>query len=239
MERVLSFPFRSICLLSLSFALLGCSQAETHPNIEATDAHSDAHVHTKTAEHSGHSERSVTKASHVRSAESHIHGGASLSIVSEGDAITIEFETPLYNLLGFEYAPQTRNEKLRVSETEDILSKPQNLIKFNAEAKCSFKGPLSHIDLFHNDHDEEDHHDDEHHDHEDAKHHEENSKAKHTDVTLSYALKCQSIEKLKTVKVEFFNVFSNFAQLELVYLGPNQQMSADLSSSRPMADLTR
>jgi len=47
------------------------------------------------------------------------------------------------------------------------------------------------------------------------------------------------MSKLKKIEVSLFEEFPFFKELELVYLGPSQQMSVELSSSRPNADLTR
>jgi len=85
----------------------------------------------------------------------------------------------------------------------------------------------------------EDHHDDDHDENHDEEHDEHEEAGAHKDVILNYKLTCKNPDKLKSVSVDFFNVFSNFTELELVYLGPNTQMSTKLSSSRPSVDLTR
>lgn len=205
----------------------------------------------------------------VRSADSHIHGGAVLSIVSEKQAVFVELETPLHNLLGFEYTPRSSAEKATVIEAEARLSDPKKLFGFNAEAKCTYaevEKPPSLFDLLiqdgirnqndeapdmddHDDHQNEASHSDDHYDHYvDPSHadnhdtHSENDEdhgAEHKDVILRYALTCRNSEKLKTVEVSFFEYFPNLAELDLVYLGPLTQISAELSPSNPTADLTR
>ena len=234
-------PVCALVFAGLSAAVSACAPAEPD---HAHDASGDAgHPHAESlvtdeakqpAAHQDHKNEPT-----IRSAESHVHGGASLSIVSEKNTVLIELETPLYNLLGFEYAPRTPEEQARVLEVETRLGQPQSLIQFNPDAKCTFVDSKTKTVLFpagagdHDDHDDHEDHDD-HDDHED---HE--GSAKHKDVLLTYALTCDAADKLKTVNVEFFQHFSNFTELELVYLGPTRQMSAELSRSRPRADLTR
>jgi len=259
--------------------MIGCSQSETDPKpdivvespatdpvIASTSTTSDPE--TKTVEKDGSS---------VRSAESHVHGGATLSVVSENSAIQVELETPLYNLLGFEYEPKSDAEKALVEKVEASLTNPQDLIRFNPEANCSFVVPSEGIELFHHEangedahhkheaddqdknehddhHDEDDHHDkhegddhgdEEHSDHdkhpeeEHAGHDDHEDSSVHKDLVVSYALSCQDIDKLESISVEFFETFPNFTELELVYLGPSQQMSADLTPTRTTAKLTR
>jgi hypothetical protein len=234
--------------------MAGCSQADSTDKLETADkpsASSAVSKPTSTLE-TAKPDPVTDVTSPVRSADSHVHGGATLSIVSENEVIQIELETPLYNLLGFEYEPKSDAERSLVSKAEAGLSEPQNLFRLNESAACAFDTPDSKISLFYahsdDDHDEEkynhdhsDHHDTEAeadgHDHDE--HHEHEGSESHKDVTLTYSLTCRNIEKLETVKVELFEVFPNLTELELVYLGPSQQMSAILTPSKTTADLKR
>lgn len=245
MRYILSTFFKPLCALALALNLAGCSKPEIENTTGTQETPKATHSEPAPQQTGASIEAKAAEddTPTVRSAESHVHGGAVLSIVTENNKIAIEFETPLYNLLGFEYAPQTPSEKTRVTDVEEILSVPQNLIRFNKLAQCTFQAPTSEIELFEDHADQEDHHEshedeDEHHD--DDEHHDEHKEAgSHKDVILSYRLTCQNIDKLQSVRVEFFDVFSNFTELELVYLGPTKQMSADLTPSRPSVDLTR
>ena len=265
--------------------MAGCSQADSSDKLETADkpsASSAVSKPTSTLE-TAKPDPVTDVTTPVRSADSHVHGGATLSIVSENEVIQIELETPLYNLLGFEYEPKSDAERSLVSNAEAGLSEPQNLFRLNESAACAFDTPVSKISLFgthsdddhhheekynhdHSDHDEneedvrghdhQEHHQDlegeydhdhsNHHDteaeadsHDHDKHHEHEGSESHKDVTLTYSLTCRNIEKLETVKVELFEVFPNLTELELVYLGPSQQMSANLTPSKTTADLTR
>lgn len=78
----------------------------------------------------------------ARSAESHSHGKAELAVVLEAGKVTIEFQTPLYNVLGFEQAPNTEAQKDRVSHAEIILGQAPKLFTFNDKALAtSLLGP--------------------------------------------------------------------------------------------------
>ena len=173
-----------------------------------------------------------------RSADGHVHGGAKLFVVSEKGAIQMEFETPLYNLIGFEYAPQTDEEKARILDVEKRLSQPETLFSFNSEAKCTFETLDGKVALFPKktehltDHQGHEKHDNDHHD-------EHNHDKTHADIKLNYAATCGNLDKLQTIKVLFFKDFQNMTDVELVYLGPSQQIGAELSPSKPTADLLR
>ena len=222
-------------LIGLGLALSGCAEPETRHDHHDTEEHNPTETSTHRVASESKTNHSDKKAGSVRSAQSHIHGGATLSIVSENKIILIEFESPLYNLLGFEHPPQTKAEKTLTKEVEATLAQPQNLISFNKSAKCTFVLADQKIELF-NHKTRHDEHDDEHgHD----KHDEEEDSDSHNDVILSYSLTCEAIEKLKTVNVKFFETFSNLTDLDLVYLGPSQQMSVELTPSRTTAELKR
>jgi hypothetical protein len=246
----LSRPFIGIGLwIGSGLAITGCSQADVAtgpPDDSAAQMSETSEAAPPAKEKTSYTEEanieaSTSLSSQTRSADSHVHGGARLSIAAEGSSIVMELETPLYNLLGFEYAPQTEAEKTKVKDIETRLGQPQSLMRFNEEAQCLFAEINQHIHLF-----EENAHEHSHgektqaHSHSEAD--EEHSHKDHTghkDVILTYSLNCEDVSQLKTLDVAFFKDFPNFTKLDLVYLGPSQQMSTELSPSKSKADLTR
>jgi len=212
--------FRPFCVMGLGIAMVGCSGADTDPlEQDVTQAVEVTHAASPHRDHNP----PPTQTHKTRSAESHIHGGAMISIVSEDGVVVVELETPLYNLLGFEYEPQTLAEKKHVAEVEARVNQPQSLMRFNKAAKCSFEPPKSRFTLF------EAH----------AEDHDDDDNDGHNEIILTYHLKCDALDKLKTVHLDLFERFPNFTTVELVYLGRSLQISTDLSPSRPVADLTR
>lgn len=185
----------------------------------------------------------------IRSAESHTHGDASLGVVLEGSAITMEFETPLYNLLGFEHAAETDAQKAALIKAETALSDGASLFLFNGEANCASSGATPSVELSLEDHDAHDHegeHHDDHDDHDDHSDHDDHDDhggevhdETHKDVTLRYSFECQSPKALKNMSVSLFEYFDNLLEIDLVYLGPNTQKQAQLSPARPSLNLTR
>ena len=178
-----------------------------------------------------------TEGSEIRSAESHTHGDASLAIVLEETVITVELDTPLYNLLGFEHEADTAAQKATVLKAETVLSKGSSLFIFNSEAGCSILHDTISVELGHHE-DEGEHigHEDDHHD--DHKEEGTNDES-HKDVVLQYAYNCLQPKSLKDVTINLFEHFENFAELDLVYLGPNTQKQMKLSAAKPRMDLTR
>ncbi len=142
--------------------------------------------------------------SEIRSLEAHVHGAAKLALVLDGDRVTAELDTPLYNVLGFEAEPQSEAERLQVEAANLALSNPASLMVFSGQAGCVALPLAEPVSLFadmagakdmhdhetHDDHDHDDHaHSDEHdhekeaqaHDHDEGHKHEEGHDHGHDD----------------------------------------------------------
>ena len=70
-------------------------------------------------------------------AHAHVHGNATLEVAIERERMTVEFSSPLDNLVGFERAPRTDKEKALVSQTMERLRKPEELFVPSAAARCT------------------------------------------------------------------------------------------------------
>jgi len=209
-----------------AFCLMGCSDTPEADGPVKEKAAAAVSETFKDAEPKA--EVKPTPVSETRSADSHTHGDASLALVLENGRVTAEFETPLFNLLGFEHAANTNAQKDAVSKAEANLSRPAEMIVFNREARC-MAAETALVKLGPRDDEEHDH------DHED--HDEDHSD--HKDVLLSYQFTCKNADALKNVTVNLFEYFENLTTLDLVYLGPNTQKQMRLSASNTGASLTR
>jgi len=73
----------------------------------------------------------------------HVHGLAKMDIAVEAKTITVNLNTPLDNLVGFERAPRTDGERQRAAEAVARLRAGDALFRFDAAAGCK----LSHVEL--------------------------------------------------------------------------------------------
>ena len=205
--------------------------AELERQTEKTSHHDDKH-HEKSDTHSEEKASSET-----RSAEAHIHGDAELAVVVDADVVTIELETPLYNLLGFEHHPKTAAQKAKVEMAEDQLQKGEALFVFNANAKCNLISESKAVHLF-----DEDHHDDEHDEHDDDEHHDEHldeQEDSHKDVLLQYQYRCTKPSSLENVSINLFEFFEDMSDIDVTYLGPSTQKQVSLTRKNTQMDLSQ
>ncbi|MEM9057418.1 MAG: DUF2796 domain-containing protein [Pseudomonadota bacterium] len=207
--------------------------------------HSHSHSHTEAADDhdDGHDDHGGDHADdELRQAGAHEHGTATLAVALEGADVFIELDSPLYNVVGFEHAPRTDDEKAALRRAEAALAEPERLFAMNAEAGCSAADSdgveLAAHEDHGDDHDEgpdEDHADE--HDEHDGEHDDEESS--HRDVVVEYLFSCRSPERLTAIVVELFDVFPRFTELEAVYLDERTQRSVRLTQERHRIDLGR
>ena len=66
----------------------------------------------------------------------HVHGHIQLGVAVDGKQISVDIDTPLESMLGFEHAPRTASEKKLAAEWAQRLSEGSSLLRFNPEAQC-------------------------------------------------------------------------------------------------------
>ncbi len=66
----------------------------------------------------------------------HVHGLAKMDIAVDAKTITVNLNTPLDNLVGFERAPRTDSERKRVDEAVARLRAGDQMFKFDPAAGC-------------------------------------------------------------------------------------------------------
>ncbi len=69
----------------------------------------------------------------------HEHGVAQLKVALDRGTLLIEFETPLDNLVGFEHAPRTPEQRAALAEAERALKRGEALFALPAQAACTLQ----------------------------------------------------------------------------------------------------
>jgi hypothetical protein len=68
--------------------------------------------------------------------DAHEHGVAHLNAALEGDKLVIEFVSPAANIVGFEHAPATGQDKEAIKKARTMVMDGGSLFRFPAEAEC-------------------------------------------------------------------------------------------------------
>lgn len=236
MKTLIPTPYSSLSTLRLSgvavlavmMTACGASDAtepETPPAIEDATTHDMSHEVPDVDDASSPDEGDKS----MRQAGSHVHGKADLALALEGSMLAVELETPLFNLVGFEHAPETDEQKVAVERAEAALSDADVLFVFNADAGC-IPDPVLPVSLIDEDgHDDQPDPEDVHAADEDAHDHE--------DLVLPYSFTCESPRALRSLSVSLFDEFENLSEVEAVYLGESITIVRTLDQNQSTLDL--
>ncbi|MGC4028479.1 MAG: DUF2796 domain-containing protein [Steroidobacteraceae bacterium] len=69
----------------------------------------------------------------------HEHGKVTFNVALEGQQLVIEFDAPAANVIGFEHAPRTDAEKIKVRDQAAWLQAGRDLVTFAPAAGCRFQ----------------------------------------------------------------------------------------------------
>ncbi|WP_086775416.1 zinc uptake protein ZrgA [Vibrio coralliirubri] len=118
-----------------------------------------------------------------RSHDAHVHGQVEVNIAQDGQELLVEVTAPGADVVGFEHAPETVEQKKVFEQAIAQLNKPEELFSFNnASCTLKFKSVANTLEGGHDDHEGHDHaehghddhagHDHAEHDHDDHKGHD-------------------------------------------------------------------
>jgi hypothetical protein len=160
-----------------------------------------------------------------RELSAHEHGTGRLNIAIEGKRVSMELEAPGADIVGFEHAARTAEQKAAVKKARATLAGALNVFKLPAEAKC--KLVKADVEV----------HAAGEHDHGKAGHEHDAKKADddhgHSEFHAEYAIDCAAPEKLTGIEFEYFKLFSGAARLEVNLVGEKGQTQYEVSREKP------
>lgn len=157
-----------------------------------------------------------------REMKAHEHGRGKLDIAIEGNRVTLELDTPAADILGFESAATTPEQKAAVAEAKARLAEPLKLFVLPAAAGCTVARSEVEIDV-------EDHSD---HAAKPGDHAHE-----HADVEAEYELTCTAPAALTSIAFDFFQAFKGAQSLEVSLITDKGQTSRSVTREKPRLDL--
>ena len=158
----------------------------------------------------------------------HEHGHGHLNLVLDGNQLMIELQAPAADLVGFEHAARSDEEKAQYAKALARLQQPDALFRLDPAAGCTLT--RQEINAAEEDHD---------HDHEkaggdqDEHHHDEAGHADtgHADLGAMYTYSCETPAKLSGLEATLFAVYPSLEKLSVQGILPNGQTAAELTPS--------
>ncbi|MBU0656797.1 MAG: DUF2796 domain-containing protein [Gammaproteobacteria bacterium] len=185
----MTFPHALISTLSLLVTLsAGSVYADDHKHAATHDDKAKTEAHEHEAE--GHEEHGA-----------HEHGAATLSLAVGDEGMEIMLESPAANIVGFEHAASTDEDKQKLADAKARLEAGADLFSINPEAECTLKTAEVVSTLLGNAEAEKEEH---------AKHdHEEGEKEgeTHNDMDVTWSFACAKPAELKEVTTKLFAAF--------------------------------
>ncbi len=157
-------------------------------------------------------------------AGAHQHGVAQLDVAVEATRLTLELDTPLDNLLGFERAPRTDAERQQASAAIAKLKAADGLFRIDGAAGCTLSrvtlvsaalglaGPGGPAPA---------------------------DKGEHAELTGRFEFACKAGPRAGFIEIGLFEAFAPMKRIELQLVSPKGQMKATLNRPAKRVALVR
>ena len=173
----------------------------------------------------------------------HVHGQGTLNIAIEGGRIDMEFEAPGADIVGFEHAAESADQKTAVDKAKVTLSDALALFKMPKDAGCRLDKADVDVRKEEHHHDGDEHDDDHEHD---AAAPEADAKAKagghdddhdehgaHSEFHAKYSMTCQSPAHLTGLETTYFKAFAGAQALNVSVVAAKGQSQMQLTREKP------
>lgn len=183
-------------------------------------------------------------AQEIRQLDSHEHGVGELNIAVEGNTVAMEFHAPGADIVGFEYAAESADERSTIDAAVATLARPLALFVLPSAAECSVvQASAEHASE--DTHDEHDDHDGDHaeghdeHEEEHADGHADDhaDEAGHTEFHAEYTLTCGNPEALSDITFAYFDTFENAREIEVQIISASGAQAFEVERDDPKLDL--
>ncbi len=139
----------------------------------------------------------------------HEHGAATLHVVVEGKKLHMKLITPAINIVGFEYNPNNMQQKEAVREAIETLEDARKVFKPATDAQCT----VSHVEV------------------KTGMMNDTNEKEMHSEFHAQYQFACDAPEKLNSIDVYIFKLFTGTEELDAQIISPKGQFLQELTAS--------
>lgn len=137
----------------------------------------------------------------------HVHGMATLDIVMDGQELMIHLQSPLMNFSGFEYQPETEQEKAIYQDLLQQLEMLDTLLKVQGSSCVAESIAVEDPYAVQN-------------------------KAGHADVVVSYFLRCEDPQNITGLKINLFDIYNRLETLQVQIVLPVGQQQLELNPQR-------
>jgi Protein of unknown function (DUF2796) len=154
----------------------------------------------------------------------HEHGRGTLNIALEGARLSMEFEAPGADIVGFEHPAKTSQQKAAVEKAKKQLAAPQALFKLPPSAGCVLQEAKVAIES-------------EDHDHAAGKEPADHDEHEHSAFNAQYAFNCKAPTNITAIEFGYFQAFRGAQTLDVSIVTAKAQTKLEATRAKPRIDL--
>jgi hypothetical protein len=173
----------------------------------------------------------AAEAEEFRQLGPHVHGVSTLDIAVDGQAVSMELQSPGADIVGFENRPTTDDQKAAVTRAQQTLARPLDLFGLSAAARCVATNAASaevflqdggaapptapDASLFDR----------------------YVQQAAHSVFAATYALRCEHPEAITAIDFRFFDAFAGSQVVRVQVISKRGPFAFDATRSQPHVDV--
>ncbi|MFU1683803.1 DUF2796 domain-containing protein [Phaeobacter piscinae] len=176
----------------------------------------------------------------TRELDAHEHGVGTLNIAIEDTTVSMEFEAPGADIVGFEYTAKSEADISAVNAALASLSSPLQLFAVPDLALCSMVD--AHAALAggeeHEDHADEHAHEEHEHEEHDSDHNDSHAEhAAHSEFHANYTLDCAKPEALSNMTFAYFTAFPHAQSVDVQVIKSTGARAYQVDRNAPVLNL--
>ena len=146
--------------------------------------------------------------------KAHEHGVAQLEVAVDGARVSVRFESPMDNLVGFEHAPRTAAQRTALDGLRKTLEDPLALFAPDEAAGCAVRERRAESPLL-----------------------DGSGGSAHSDLVYEFALDCRDPARLGALDVRALSAFRSLRTVRAQVAGPAGQRTQTLSKKNAVLRL--
>jgi len=158
---------------------------------QASDKHGHEKEHKHEKEHAHEHEK--------RQLDSHEHGVSTLKIAIEGKELNMELESPANDIIGFEHAPENKNQRDAIKNALSQLKNTKGIFLTSSDAECTIINVSGEFEV----------------------------DKDHAGFHVKWKIKCSNPEKIKTLTTTFFKLFPKAEEIEVEVVSTSGQKAIE------------
>jgi hypothetical protein len=164
-----------------------------------------------------------------RETDAHVHGVTTAEVAVEHGRIEIDLKSPGMDIVGFEYAARTPEDRDAVDAAIRTFLSPEQIVTLPDATGCRLTEVLAHVHAGDDEHDEGHDDDHDHKDHADS----EEAGGEHSAFHVTYAFACDDEDAITSVGFPFFERFDNAQEIEAQFVTETGADTAELTRGAP------